>query len=50
MTKYFIQFWIPHKGRAPTFGTTKCRTVDISEFQNFKYENNEIRIVQFFHF
>ena len=33
-----------------TFGTTKCRTFDISEFRNFEYESHESWIIRFFHF
>ena len=32
-----------------TFGMTKCRTADISDFQNFEYEKNESRFIRFFY-
>ena len=28
----------------------ECRTVDISEFRNFKYKNNESRMIRFIYF
>ena len=33
-----------------TFWMTKCRTSDISEFQNFEYQNNETWVFWFFIF
>ena len=32
------------------FGTTKCRTADISQIRNFEYWNNESRVIRFFYF
>ena len=31
-------------------GTKKCRTTDISEFQNCEYSNNEKWVIRFFYF
>ena len=33
-----------------TFGMTKCRTTDVSEFKNFEYYNNERWVIRFFNF
>ena len=33
-----------------SFGTTKCRTTDISEFQNFEYEMDEKWVIRIFYF
>ena len=46
---YFIHIFLRNQikkiGWVSTFGTTKCRTADISEFRNFKYKNNESRVI-----
>ena len=44
-------FTVPiNRGWGSTFGTTECRTADISEFWNFEYKNNESRIIRFCYF
>ena len=37
-------------GWGSKFGTTKCRTADISRIWNFEYRNNESRVIWFFYF
>ena len=38
------------RGWRSKFGTTKCKTANISEFRNFEYKNYKCRIIRFFHF
>ena len=39
-----------YAGWGSTFGTTKCRTADISEFRNFEISNIKITKVELFDF
>ena len=49
-TKNIRCIWTEWANMYIKFRTTKCRTVDISEFRNFEYKNNEIQIIRFFYF
>ena len=48
--RIFFNWWKIGRRGGSKFGTTKCRTADISEFLNFEYKNNESRIIRFLHF
>ena len=40
----------PELGWGSKFGTTKCRTANISKIRNFEYWNNERSVIVFFNF